>query len=281
MNEVSIIGYGYWGKVIHNNLKTLEIKDIKICDPLSKEKKCIKNYKDIYSKRVFVCVPANTHHEVCSHFLKTGSSVFCEKPLAPSYSETEELYNISKKYKKKLFVDWIFTFNDHVNFIKNICNSKQYGKLLSVTMNRLNMGPERKDVNAKYDLSSHDVSIMIHILEKMPSKTLWINYKRNKDSVKNDSAIGLLDFSGTLVQINSSWYYGKKDRDCIFEFENGFLYWNDINQTLKFNDQRIDIKFRSPLLNSIESFLSDDFDFKKQEKLTKQISKVLEHEGPF
>lgn len=278
---IAVIGYGYWGKIIFNNLKTLGFHNIQICDPFHKEKKYRKNYKDICPEHVFVCVPANVHYEICSHFLKVGSNVFCEKPLAPSFLETEKLYKISKKHKKKLFVDWIFTFNDHVNFIKNICDSKQHGKLLSVTMNRLNMGPERKDVNAKYDLSSHDVSIMTHILEKMPSKTLWINYKRNKESIKSDSAIGLLDFSGTLVQINSSWYYGKKDRDCIFEFENAFLYWDDITQTLKVNDHTINIKFKSPLLNSIESFFSDSFNFKMQEKLTKQISKILEHEGPF
>ena len=281
MNEMAIIGYGYWGKVVHNNLKSLNVDDVIICDPFCKEKNIVKNYQDIECKNVFVCVPTSRHYEICYHFLNSGSNVFCEKPLTASYTETEHLYKIAKNNKKKLFVDWIFTFNDHVKFIKSICKSKQYGKLLSVTMNRLNMGPERKDVNARYDLSSHDVSIMLHVLEKMPSKTLWINYKRNKNSVKSDSAIGLLDFGGTLVQINSSWYYGKKDGDCIFEFEKGFLYWDDVTQVLKFNNQRIDIKFKSPLINSIESFLSKDFNFKKQEKMTKQISQILEHESPF
>ena len=281
MNNIAVVGYGYWGKVIHNNLKALKLKNIKICDPISKDKNIIKNYQDINSKNIFICTPATTHYKICSHFLKMGSNVFCEKPLAPSYIEVENLYKIAKQNKAKLFVDWIFTFNDHVNFIKSICESKQHGKLLSVTMNRLNMGPERKDVNARYDLSSHDVSIMLHILQKIPSKILWVNYKRNKKSIKSDSVVGLLDFNGTLVQINSSWYYGKKDRDCIFEFENGFLYWNDVDQTLKFNEQKINIKFKSPLMNSIEAFLSNDFNFKLQEKITKQTTQILEHEGPF
>ena len=50
-----------------------------------------------------------------------GSNVFCEKPLAPSYIEVENLYKIAKQNKAKLFVDWVFTFNDYVNFIKSIC----------------------------------------------------------------------------------------------------------------------------------------------------------------
>ena len=279
--NIALIGYGYWGSILNNSLKSIGYNDILICDPASNDDKIIKDYKNINCKNVFVCVPAHLHYKICSHFLESGTNVFCEKPLATSFFEVCHLYKIAKKNNVKLFVDWIFTFNDHVNFIKKIYDSKQYGNLLSVTMNRLNMGPERKDVNAKYDLSSHDISIMLHVLDREPSKTFWVNYKRNKNSIKNDSAIGLLDFDGTLVQINSSWYYGKKDRDCIFEFENGFLYWDDINKTIEINNQALEVEHNPPLINSIKSFFCTDFNLQKQEEMTKSISKILEHDSPF
>ena len=207
--KIALIGYGYWGKILYNNLKSFDI-DLVVCDAVSSDYPVtITNYRDISDvESVIVAVPCTDHYDICKHFLEKGISVFCEKPLTFTLQESIELYEIAEKNNTVLFVDWIFLYNTQVNKIKDIVNSMELGKLISVNMRRLNKGPARHDVNSLYDLSSHDFSILFHILGSERITTLFSqSYKMNKLSIQNDSFSGLYDINDVLCSIQSSWEY--------------------------------------------------------------------------
>lgn len=284
--KIGVIGFGYWGKIIVNNLINLGYKDIIICDSqidsimnqnLTKKFKFVKDYKNIGCDKVFIVTPTKTHFKIVSYFLKKGMDVFCEKPLTINYEETEKLYELSKNYNAKLFVDWVFTFNSQMMRLKYIIDKNNL-KCKNIIMNRMNFGPERFDVNSTYDLSSHDVSIVSYLFEKNPESIKWFNFKRDKDSIQDDSSIGILLYDDFTVQINSSWFYGEKYRKCFFEFEEGYIYWDDIKKDIK-----IDFKVEkdiveddiSPLELSIKTFLLSRFDVEKQKKLTLTTQKII------
>jgi len=266
--KIGIVGYGYWGKIIHSNLN----EDVVIYDPIEG----IGSQEEINScNKVFVITPTVTHFQIVKDLLSRGIDVFCEKPLAIHKKECSVLYQIAKQNKASLFVDWIFTFNDAVNFIKNLYNNEIYGGLRNLSMNRLNSGPERKDVSAKWDLASHDVSIIQYICEEQPTSINWNLYKRNKNSFVSDTCIGILQYKNFDAVLHSSWEYGRKDRKCIFEFDAGFLTWDDTTNTITFNGEVIDFpKTNSPLKNSINSFIDDDFN---QKDLTMSVMEILEY----
>jgi predicted dehydrogenase len=271
--NIGLVGYGYWGKIIHSNLKTILSGDvITIFDPIEG----IGNMDDIYlCDKVFVVTPTITHFEIVKDLLSNGIDVFCEKPLSTHTKECELLYSIAKENKAELFVDWIFTFNDAIEFIKKQYEAKEYGNIRSVRMNRLNSGPERKDVSAKWDLSSHDVSILCYVFEELPLKLDWHPYKRNKNSFVSDTCVGILQYKKFDAILHSSWEYGKKDRKCIFEFDAGFLTWDDVANVLKFNGDILDFpKTKSPLECSINKFIDGQFN---QEKLTMDVVGILEY----
>tara|TARA_R110000851_G_scaffold176537_2_gene323229 strand:- start:2678 stop:3511 length:834 start_codon:yes stop_codon:yes gene_type:complete len=276
--KLGVIGLGYWGKILHKTLTKIDAEII-TCDPASREAD-FSRYQDLETcDKVFVVTPVSSHSEVCRYFISRGIGIFCEKPLVMSYMEATDLYKLAKRNSSKLFVDWIFTYNNQVNLIKRLIHedSATYGCLRSISMNRQNLGPARNDVTAKYDLASHDVSVALHLLNETPQKTNWIGYKRNKDSQTNDSCHGLMQFPDTTVQINASWHYGKKDRLCIFEFEKGFLTWEDNKNKLDFNGVDLFEEGPSPLENSIKAFLSGE----TNEELTLTTLQVLEHENSF
>ena len=106
-------------------------------------------------------------------------------------------------------------------------------------MNRLNSGPERKDVSAKWDLASHDVSILQYICEEIPNKINWNLYKRNNNSFVSDTCVGILNYENFDAILHSSQEHGRKDRKCIFEFDAGFLVWDDTNATITFNGKEL------------------------------------------
>ena len=281
--KIGLVGCGYWGKILLNNLVDLGYKDIVICE---KEKvdwnqlgstkyKVVKSHKNLKCDVAFVVTPPTTHFEVCRDFLRRGIDVFCEKPLTLDYQSSLELYEEAEKSGAKLFVDWVFIYNPCVRVLYDII--KRRGKPKNIMANRLNYGPARNDVDARWDLASHDVSIATYLLGEIPQSVSWLNFKRNPASIQNDSAVGLLSFKDTTMQINVSWEYGKKDRMYSFEFEDGFVYWDDNNKTVTDGFDPVDVPEYSPLHTSIRAFLIGSFNQELQKSLTLDTIRILEN----
>ena len=262
----------------YNNIVICEKQKVNF-DELGSKYQVVKDYKKLKNiDKVFVLTPASTHYNICEHFLRKGVDVFCEKPLCLEVSETQKLYNIARENGSKLFVDWIFTFNEQLQFIKNCISTDQFGDLYSVTLNRLNFGPARSDVNARIDLASHDLSILFWLFEDAELKSVnWLDYKNNDDSETDDSTIGVLKFSKFATIINASWHYPTKNRDCIFAFEKGILEWDDTTKKVTFNGESMNVPpGRSPLETSILTFFNvSESIMKEQEKLTYRITGLL------
>jgi len=276
-----LLGFGYWGKILSSNIDSLTGQKPVVHDP-----QCgIINKEEIgLCDNIFIATPAITHDELVSDFLSKGKNVFCEKPLCLSSTMAKNLYEISEDNNAHLFVDWIFTFNDAVNHISHCYDSGEYGSIRSVRMNRLNSGPERKDTSSKWDLASHDVSILQYIFDETPTHIDWKLFRRNDRSFFSDTCVGIIQYPSFDATINASWEYGRKDRECVFEFDAGFLTWDDTVNSLRFNGQDIVFpKTRSPLENSIETFLSlaDKGDMSNhaalQKKLTTVVTEILEN----
>jgi predicted dehydrogenase len=276
--KIGVVGFGYWGKIITRNLRELGYTDITICEKddidwheIGTKHTHAKDYRELQCDKVFVVVPVASHYEVCKHFLERGIDVFCEKPLDTNLASCQKLYFMADQNNCKLFVDWIFTYNPAVNKIK--CLIKSMGKPKSIIANRMNFGPVRSDVDARWDLASHDVSIACHILDEFPLESKWLNFSRNKDSEQNDSTVGILSFSETSVQINASWSYGIKNRMYVLEFEDSFLHWDDNTSTILYGNEVLPVEKASPLHTSIEAFINGNF---AQKQLTLDITRTLQ-----
>ena len=282
--KIGLVGCGYWGKIILKNLIQLGYKDITVCekrkidwDDVGQKFKVVQSYKFLKCDAVFVVTPPETHYEVCKYFLKKGVNVFCEKPLTLDHVSSAELYKEAKRSGASLFVDWVFIYNPCVRVLRDIIQDR--GKPKNIIANRLNYGPVRKDVNARWDLASHDVSIATFLLSDTPKSVSWLDFKRNNTSDQNDSVVGVLSYEDTNLQINASWEYGKKDRLYSLEFENGFVYWDDNDKTVTDNFTQIEVPNYSPLHKSIKTFINNDFDQKQQMNLTLDTTRILENES--
>jgi len=271
--KIGLIGFGYWGKILYNNILKISDLEVEVFDSGQN----IGRLEKIYDcSHVFVATPATTHKEIVDDLLSKKINVFCEKPLVMNKPSVNCLYSSAEKNKVKLFVDWTFMFNDAVNEIKRKFDSGNLGNIRSVTMNRLNSGPERYDVSAKWDLSSHDVSILQYIFGEFPNKITWVEKKRNQKSFQNDTCIGVLEYPSFDALIHSSWEYSTKDRACVFEFDAGVLRWDDNSNTITLNYNPVEFKTSaSPLENSIRAFLYGEVN---QKSLTTEVTEIIEHE---
>lgn len=282
--KIGIVGLGYWGKIILKNLKDLGYNNIVVCEQqnvdwqnLGTKYKLVKSYEELDCDVVFVITPATSHYEVCRHFLEKGVDVFCEKPLTLTEGTAQDLYDLARKNNALLFVDWIFTFNPAVETLKKIIIKR--GRPKNIIANRLNFGPPRYDVDAKWDLASHDVSIACYLLGGFPREIKWLSFKRNQRSSQNDSVVGVLSYKDTNMQINASWEYGRKDRQYSFEFDDGFVFWNDDKKKIIDDFEELDIVGPSPLHKSIRTFLDKSFCQEKQKNLTLDITRITNYEN--
>ena len=294
--KIGIVGLGYWGKIILKNLERMAKSNITLCDLTFKDRndfqdyETFTDYKKLDCSHVFITTPTDTHFELAKFFLEKNVQVFSEKPLTTSSSQAEILYDIAFKNKATLFTDWIFTFNSHIDTIKRDYESGKLGEVKSIFMNRLNLGPERFDVNARWDLASHDVSIVQFLFSRQPRDVKWIDYKRSNESVQDDSSLGFLEFDDFTATINASWQYRKKVRECVFEFDNYFVVWDDYKRFLQYEDST-NIQFpiysgnlsypcnsyEEPLKKTINAFFSfSEEGMIKQKELTIDTLKILE-----
>ena len=233
--KVAIIGYGYWGPKLARNIQNSNDFQINFIIDSSKKNllnakknfplsKLLNNYRKLDASKVDLVVistPTKTHYQLASYFLKY-SNVLIEKPLALNKFNVKKLEDISKKNKKKIFVDYPFIFSGSIQFIKNIIKSKRYGKLLEIESFR-EQAPIRKDSNVVWDLGVHDISILRYLLNSNPIKIKSLKYNTVKTKQKDTAYINLNYKDNLKVFIKNSWISPIKIRIIKFKFEKGIV----------------------------------------------------------
>src|SRR5205085_9586601 len=107
----------------------------------------------------------------------------------------------------------LFLFNPGVRRVKQAIDAGEVGRVYYVSMVRTNLGPIRMDVNAAWDLASHDLSIANYWLGGEPVTVsavggAWIN------PGIEDAVFATLRYpQDVLVNLHVSWLNPRKSRD--------------------------------------------------------------------
>ncbi len=241
--KIVLIGAGYWGTNIAKNLIKLNIEKLIIYDSNLKNAALLnkrlgfkaevqKNFKEIIEDKeneyIIFATPPSQNYKLVEFAIKNNKKIFIEKP---GFKNIEELKLIKKKYPNKIknvTFGYIYIFNNYIKFIKKFITDKKNGKILYVKFQRQNLGPIRNDVDVKYDLSSHDISILIYLFGK---KLKLINSNSYKILNSKISDISNLSFQikNFFVDINSSWLNPDKIRRIIIITNKKMLLFDEMN----------------------------------------------------
>ena len=269
--NIAIIGYGYWGKIIHKNLMSLGHDDVKIIDIVLDNFHELDDSYDYY----FVITTFTSHHEVLSKIGQyKNKRIWCEKPLTLTLKESNDIYSLMNKNNNMLFVDWVYTFNPCIDRVKKIVSKK---KIKQVILNRTNDGPVRHDCGSIPDLSSHDLSILYYIFGLDNFDFTW-----NEFSIKSNeefgSNISWYYKDGLQVIINSSWQHKTKNRVSLFITEDDeIIVFDDVKKTIVTARGLEDLSdSKSPLQLAMNYFFTSD-NFNENKNITLKITKNLEH----
>lgn len=153
MNNVALIGNGYWGSKIKKYIP--EFFDLKYVVNSKFDKNIIWNDDDV--KGVIIVTPIETHYEIAKEALLSGKHVFCEKPITLVKDQAEELNSIANNLDLKIGVDYVLTFSkaieEAINWIDII------GGIDYIEMSTKHLG-RFMDFDVYWLLASHHLSVL-------------------------------------------------------------------------------------------------------------------------
>ncbi len=164
---------------------------------------------------VVVATPASTHHEVVKSALLKDRHVLVEKPIALTVEDTVEMIELSRARGKVLMVGHTFLFNSGIRKLKELLTEPSFGKVHYLYATRTNMGPIRHDVNALWDLATHDVSIFNYLLDSKPE---WVSATGSRlfgNGREDVCFVTLVYPSNVMANIHVSWADPYKVREVV------------------------------------------------------------------
>ncbi|MDR3178986.1 MAG: Gfo/Idh/MocA family oxidoreductase [Oscillospiraceae bacterium] len=97
-----------------------------------------KNYqkmiKELNPDIVSIATESGKHAEIAVNCLNLGCHVICEKPMALSTKDADEINKVAKKNKKKIAICFQNRFNPPVKKLRSALEAKKFGKLIYGTI---------------------------------------------------------------------------------------------------------------------------------------------------
>ena len=242
--KVGLLGTGRWGPNLIGSLK--RISQVEITHIADRNKQALDNVakrfpglvahqnpKNIIEKAdldaVVISTPVETHLELVEQSLKAGKHVFVEKPFGKSVEKCEKLCELAEFQKLHILVGHVFLFNASILALKEIIASQELGQILHIEAHRTNLGPVRKDVNAVWDLTSHDLSIFDFLLDSSPERVSCIGSSKLDASIADTSYTTFAYPHNVLAHAHASWLNPRKTRQITVIGEKKMALWDDIN----------------------------------------------------
>lgn len=178
-------------------------------------KRCYTDFDEMLEKEEFdildICLPTYLHADFAIKAMEKGINVITEKPISLKEEDVDRVYGAAEKNGVKFMVAQVLRFWPEYVLLKEIYDTKKYGKLLSGTMIRLGgfpkwtwdnwMADEKRSGLVPFDLHIHDLDFMVYAFGKPEVK-----YQSRTKLPDRDYICINYDFGEFSVNCESSWY---------------------------------------------------------------------------
>jgi predicted dehydrogenase len=241
--KIGVIGCGHWGP---NHIRVFSsFKDCAVIALADTSEKRLATGLDMFPHvrgfadhrallrdggvdAVVIVTPTKTHFEVVTDALNAGKHVLCEKPLCLDAAEGQQLVALAKSKGLVLMVGHIFLFNAGILKVKEWIDSGEIGEVRSLSASRTNLGPVRSDVNAAWDLASHDIAVFNWLLNAEPIEVQAMGASFLQPGIEDVVNINLKYPRNVLATIQCSWLDPKKVRQMTIVGSKRMVTWDDL-----------------------------------------------------
>lgn len=192
------------------------------------QKHCYTDFDEMLRKEQLdildICLPTFLHTEFAIKAMEKGIHVLCEKPLSLHREDVKKVYEAAEKNHVHYMVAHVIRFWPEYEFVKELYDSKKYGKLLSGSMYRLGSCPKWSWDNwmtdethsglVPYDLHIHDLDFMIYAFGN-PKNTHCNRVKKPQQ----DYIHAVYEYDDFFITADASWYAAPYPFTAAFRFQ--------------------------------------------------------------
>lgn len=245
MIRVGIVGVGYWGpNLVRCFSETPGCRVTAICDKCDDQLSRIKvRHPEVQLFEEFdallesglvdavvLATPTRTHYFLAMQALKRGIHVLVEKPLAETSDQCMEMIAEAEANACVLFVGHVFLHSTPVQKLRELINDGELGRINYISSRRLNLGPVRKDVSALYDLATHDISMMLYLMDCSPQTVSCCGVNLLKPGI-HDVCNLTMHFPGNRMgMVHVSWLDPRKERVLTVVGDQKMAVYDDLEQ---------------------------------------------------
>lgn len=269
--KIAVVGLGHWGPNIVRSLDSNPNATVVAAVDLSSERlgkikeafPGIETFptldeaiKGIDFEAVVIATPTETHFNLGMIAVDAGKHILMEKPLTHDVTSSETLLKAAEDKGITIMTGHVFLYNNAVTRMKEVVDSGELGELLYVRSLRSNLGPVRSDVNALWDLASHDVSVFNYIFGSLPLRVSCTAFSP-LGLRQQDLAQGSLEYPGNRsATFFVSWLDPQKRRELTVVGDRKMLVFDDMNpdDALKVYDKGV--RFAPTETGYVDSFQS-------------------------
>jgi len=241
---VALIGYGYWGANLARNIRAIpELRLVGIADH-SDEQRAAANaaHPDVTVwesldqalgsesvDAVVLAVPASRHGASAIEVLKSGRHVLVEKPLSMDVAEARQIVALGEQVSRVVMVGHTFLYSPAVRFLRSLIDRGDLGEIQYVYSQRLSLGRIRRDCNALWNFAPHDVSIMLHLLDRLPTEVSATSMAMIDPDVADVFFANLSFPSSVGAHLHVSWIDPRKTRLMTIVGDEKMAIYNDVS----------------------------------------------------
>ncbi len=228
MLKVLLLGVGRWGvnhlRLLHSlpvELFVAEVNTERLAQARSmgiSSDHLVQNHRDIPVPidAVVVVTPANTHFELCKHFLEAGKDVFVEKPITLHSEEARKLVEIADIRKRIIQVGHIFRYDPASQWVRDAIQQGKFGRVKILRGNFSGFKRPRNDTGVTFADGIHFIDLFNYFIGKSPVRvtaTMQDFMGRGMDDVSLVS----MEYEGTHgtvgATVESGYYLPGKFRE--------------------------------------------------------------------
>ncbi len=234
--RVAVIGCGAWGRNLIRNFSELGALAA-VCDEDGARAVALASQFGVSAlsedqiihdpaiDAVVFATHAPAHAPQAERALKAGKHVYLEKPMVLSVADAENLCALAKAQERILMVGHILHY--HPAFIALKEHLPALGPLKHIYANRLGLGRFRHHENVFWDLSSHDISLILSLTKERPL-SVEAQGQAYIATDKPASALMTLTFSNHLTaHLHASWLSPFKEQKFVVIGDYGIAVFDD------------------------------------------------------
>ena len=261
--KIGLVGVGRWGKNILNTI--MEMNDINLSCVTSRRKnirELIPKDCCVYEKwdeminhpnldGIIISTPPKSHYAIAENSLLKGIPVLIEKPLTLNKQEALNLRRISESHKTLLMTEFTQIYNPKFTQLKK--SIKLAGKIMKIKTIASNFGPIRKETPVLWDWGSHELSILISILEEIPSSIEAIKTREELNNAGEASSWNIIcKFKNEITSHTTISNIDNKQRKVSVIGSKGTIILDDFGKyPLRFYERIKDLDFPNEIWQEI------------------------------